>query len=77
MVKNLPVSARDVRKAGLIPGWGRSPQVGNGKSLQSSCLEISWTKVPGGLLSMGSQRVGHDRVHTHRVLNSGLFEPKS
>ena len=39
VVKNLPVSARDVRKAGLIPGWGRSPQVGNGKLLQSSCLE--------------------------------------
>ena len=23
-------------------------------------LEISWTEEPGGLQSMGSQRVGHD-----------------
>ena len=27
--------------------------------LQYSCLEIPWTKEPGGLLSMGSHRVGH------------------
>ena len=24
--------------------------------------EISWTKEPGGLQSMGSQRVGHDNL---------------
>ena len=24
--------------------------------------KISWTEEPGGLLSMGSQRVGHDSV---------------
>ena len=24
--------------------------------------EISWTKEPGGLQSMGSQRVGHDSL---------------
>ena len=31
---------------------------------------ISWTEGPGGLQSMGSQRVGHDGVtntHTHVV----------
>ena len=27
--------------------------------------EISWTEKPGGLQSMGSQGVGHDREHTH------------
>ena len=26
---------------------------------------IPWTEEPGGLQSMGSQRVGHDRTHTH------------
>ena len=26
---------------------------------------IPWTKEPGGLLSVGSQRVGHDCAHTH------------
>ena len=31
--------------------------------------EISWTEEPGGLQSMGSQRVGHDRacVHYHNL----------
>ena len=38
MVKNLPASA-DVRDVGLIPGLGKSPGVGNGNPLQSSCLE--------------------------------------
>ena len=27
--------------------------------------EIPWTKEPGGLRSMGLQRVGHDRVTEH------------
>ena len=36
VVKNPPASARD---AGLIPGWGKSPGVGNGNPLQYSCLE--------------------------------------
>ena len=39
MVKNLPTNARDAGDAGLIPGWGRSPRVGNGNPLQYSCLE--------------------------------------
>ena len=34
MVKNSPASARDARDAGLIPGAGRSPEVGNGNPLQ-------------------------------------------
>ena len=37
MVKNLP--ARDTGGAGLIPGSGRSPGVGNVIPLQYSCLE--------------------------------------
>ena len=38
-VKNPLVNARDIRDTGLIPGLGRSPGEGNGKSLQYSCLE--------------------------------------
>ena len=38
-VKNSPGNAGDIRDAGLIPGWGRSPGVDNGNSLQYSCLE--------------------------------------
>ena len=35
-IKNLPAHAGDL---GLIPGWGRSPERGNGNPLQCSCLE--------------------------------------
>ena len=38
VVKNLPSNAGDMH---LIPGLGRSPGVGNGNSLQYSCLEDS------------------------------------
>ena len=39
VVKNLPSNAGDTRDAGSTPGLGRSPEVGNGNSLQYSCLE--------------------------------------
>ena len=46
---------------GLIPGWGRLPGEGNGNPVQYYCLE---NPMDGGgwcrLLSMGSQRVGHN-----------------
>ena len=32
-------SACNVGDLGLIPGWGRSPEEGNGYPLQYSCLE--------------------------------------
>ena len=38
VVKNLPANAEALGDTGLIPGWGRSPGEGNGKSLQYSCL---------------------------------------
>ena len=43
-------------------GSGRYP--GEGMTTHSSILawEISWTEEPGGLQSMGLQRVGHDSV---------------
>ena len=36
-VKNPPANAGDTRDAGLIPGLGRSPGVGNDNPLQYSC----------------------------------------
>ena len=36
----------NVREAGLIPELGRSPGVGNGKSLQYSCLENFLVRRP-------------------------------
>ena len=62
MVRNPPANAGDTRDVGLIPGSGRSPGVENGNPLQSSCLENCVDKQPGGLRSMGLQRVRHGQV---------------
>ena len=40
-VKNPPANAGDTRDAGLIPGLGRSPGVGNDNPLQYSCPKNS------------------------------------
>ena len=65
MVKNLPANAGDMSS---ILGSGRSPD----KETHSSILawEIPWTEEPGGLQSMGSQRVGHDLVTEQQVINN-------
>ena len=39
MVKNVPVSAGDLRDMGLIPGSGRSPGGEHSNPLQYSCLK--------------------------------------
>ena len=39
--KESTCQCRRLRDVGLIPGLGRSPGVGNGTSLQYSCLENS------------------------------------
>ena len=44
----------------LILALGRSPGEGNGNPLQYLVWEIPWTEEPGGLQSIGLQRVGHD-----------------
>ena len=57
-------SACNSRDPGSVPGLGRSPGEGNGKSLQylGKYWEIPWTEEPGGLQSMGLQRVRCDLV---------------
>ena len=47
---------------GSIPWWGRSPGERNGYPSSILAWRIPWTEEPGGLQSMGSQRVGHDRA---------------
>ena len=39
VVKNPPVNAGDIREAGSVLGWGRSPGGGHGNPLRYSCLE--------------------------------------
>ena len=41
VVKNLPANVGDIRDAGLIPEFGRSPGEGHGNPSQYSCLENS------------------------------------
>ena len=60
MVKSMPANAGDLRGAGSILGLGRSPRGGQGNPLLNSCLENPQTQEPGGLQSIGSQRVRHD-----------------
>ena len=56
-VKNLPSRQETQVRS---PGW-EDPQE-EGMATHSSILawRIPWTEEPGGLQSMGSQRIGHD-----------------
>ena len=59
VIKKPHANAGDVRNAGLIPGWGRSPGAGHGNPLQYSCLENLmdrgdwWTTVVHGVARLG------------------------
>ena len=57
MVKNLSVSAGDIRNVGLVPGLERSPEGGHGNPLQHSSLENSMDR-------------GTWRAMVHRVAKS-------
>ena len=57
MVKNLPVHAGD---AGSSPGLGTSLEQEMATHSSILAWRMRWTEEPGGLLSTGSQRVGHD-----------------
>ena len=60
MVKNPPARAGGIRGMSLILGLERSPEEGHGSPLQCSGLQNPMAEKPGGLHSIGSQRVGHD-----------------
>ena len=60
MVKNLPATAADSRDA--VCPLGCEDPLEKEMAIPSSILacRIPWTQEPGGLQSMGSQRVGRD-----------------
>ena len=60
MVKNLPANEGDVRDVGLIPGSGRSLEEEMATHSSILAWRIPWAEEPGGLQSMGSERVKHD-----------------
>ena len=57
MVKNLPAMQET-----WVQSLGQEDLLEEGIATHSSILawRIPWTEEPGGLHSMGSQRVGHD-----------------
>ena len=63
VVKNLPENAGEM---GLIPGLGRSPEGGNGNSLQYSCLE---NPMDRGAWWATVHRVAKESVATKQLNN--------
>ena len=60
------LSARSAGDLGSVPGLGRSPTQEKEMATHSSILawKIPWTEEPGGLQSLGLQRVGRtERLH--------------
>ena len=78
VVNNSPANSGDGRDAGWIPlGW--EDPLEEGMATHSSILawRIPWTVKPGGLESMGSQKVRHDwsnlaHTHTHSFYNTKI-----
>ena len=62
MAKNPSANVGDVRDVSSIPGLGRSPE---GSTVTHSSIlawRIPWREDPGGLWSIGSERVRHDKA---------------
>ena len=59
VVKNLPANAGDARDMGLSHGSGRFPGGRNNTHSNILACRIPWIDEPGGLQSMGLQRVRH------------------
>ena len=57
--KESTCNAGDTRGVGLVPGLGRSLEKETSIHASSS-WKIPWIEEPGGLQSVGLQRVGHD-----------------
>ena len=53
-------SACNAGDEGSVPGSGRVPGEEHGNPFLYSCWRIPWTGEPGGLQSVGLQRVRHD-----------------
>ena len=60
---------------GSILGLERFPGGGHGNPLQYSCWRTPWTEQPGGLQSMGWQRVGHSWATKHTAHKACCHRP--
>ena len=59
MIKNLLANAGDLRDVGSNSGSGRSLEEGMATHSTNLAWRVPWTEEPGGLQSIGSQRVRH------------------
>ena len=60
VVKNPPTSVGDIRDVGPSLGWEDPLEEGMATHSRILAWRIPWTEEPGGLQSIGSQRVGHN-----------------
>ena len=60
VIKTSPANERDVRDSGSIPKSGKSLEEGMATHSSVLAWRIPGMEEPGGLLSMGSHRVGHN-----------------
>ena len=79
-VKNLPAMQEMQETRVWSPGWEDSLEKEMATRPSIIAWEISWTEEPGGLQSMGSQRVGHNWsdlacLHSFIMLTEGLTVP--
>ena len=60
VIKSLPANAEEIRFVGSIPGPEHPLEKGMLTHSSIFAWEILWTEEPGGLQSIGLQRVGHN-----------------
>ena len=70
MVKNPPASTGDVCS---IPGSEDPPGEGKWQRTLVFFSEIPWMKKPGGLQSMGLQKVRHKLMTDHALGGTNIF----
>ena len=68
---------RDTRVVGSISRSWRPPGKGNGTYYSILAWKIPGAEQPGGLQSMGLQRVAHDWVTEHKKYNGILLDTES
>ena len=74
MVRNPPANAGDTRDVSLVQEDPLEEEVAPHSNILT--WQIPYTEEPGGLLSMGLQKAGHDLACTHTsflVWNKGNF----
>ena len=60
VAKNLPANAADTETKAQSLGWEEPLEEGMATHSSIPTWRISWTEEPGGIQSIGSERVGHD-----------------